>query len=668
MASRVQEWASAGRYRARRMDDAAAPGDEELAADAAGGHGDDHDQGGDSGHGGHGAGVVILALGALGIVFGDIGTSPLYAFREAFEHQDLAVTETNALGVASIAFWALIVIISIKYLFLVMRADNHGEGGILALTALVTPRSRGARISALVLLGVFGTALLYGDGLITPAISVLSAVEGFEIASSAVDDLVIPIAVAILVVLFLVQKRGTGTVGKVFGPVMVLWFIVLGVLGAAAVFDHPAVLEAVNPVNIVQFFSAEPTKAFLALGSIFLVVTGGEALYADMGHFGRKPIAFAWYWIVLPGLVLNYFGQAALLIGEPEAIESPFYRLAPEWAIIPLAVLATMASVIASQALISGAFSLTVQAIQLDYLPRLRILHTSGEHRGQVYVPLVNWLLMIGCVGLVVGFQTSSNLAAAYGIAVTTTMVITSILFYVVARRQWGWSTPKAVLIVAPLLAVDSAFLAANVPKIPAGGWFPILVAALLLVQMVTWRRGRELLAARMRRGEKTISATLDEHPDVVRVPGTAVFLFKDLGQTPPALENNLRHNKVLHENTMVVAVETANRPRVDPAERVEVGADERGVRQVRVLFGFMEEADVPAALESSPAVGLSEEDDDDTTYFLARESVLATELPGMHPVFEQLYMLLHRGSDSASRFFKLPPERVFEVGTHVEI
>ncbi|MBI5088038.1 MAG: KUP/HAK/KT family potassium transporter, partial [Actinobacteria bacterium] len=401
-----------------------------------------------------------MALGALGVVFGDIGTSPLYAFREAFEHHHLTVDKTNALGLASVAFWALVVIISIKYIGFVMRADNRGEGGILALTALVMPKTPARRrTAALVTLGVFGTALLYGDGLITPAISVLSAVEGFEVASSAVDGVVIPLAVIILVGLFVVQRRGTGAVGRVFGPIMVLWFTTLGGLGLHQVILEPSVLQAVNPINMVHYFAAEPGKAFLSLGSIFLVVTGGEALYADMGHFGRKPIALIWYSLVLPGLLLNYFGQAALLIRDPSAIESPFYRMAPDVMIWPLAILATMASVIASQALISGAFSLTVQAVQLDYLPRVEIRHTSGEHQGQVYVPLVNWLLMLGCVGLVLGFQTSSRLAGAYGIAVTSVMVITTLLFFRIARDKWHWSVLKAGAVVLPLLAIDMCFL-----------------------------------------------------------------------------------------------------------------------------------------------------------------------------------------------------------------
>jgi len=609
-----------------------------------------------------------LALGALGVVFGDIGTSPLYAFREAFEHQDLPVIESNALGVASIAFWALIVIISIKYLALVMRADNHGEGGILALTALVMPRtSGGRRVAGLVLLGIFGTALLYGDGLITPAISVLSAVEGFEVASSAFEAWVIPVACAILVGLFLVQRKGTEAVGRVFGPVMVVWFAVLGLLGLRQILEHPGVLEAINPLHIVELFQNEPTKGFLALGSIFLVVTGGEALYADMGHFGRRPIAQAWYVFVLPGLVLNYFGQAALLSHDPEAIENPFYRLAPEWGVTPLAVLATMASVIASQALISGAFSLTVQAVQLDYLPRLTVLHTSEHHKGQVYVPLVNWALMIGSVGLVLGFRSSSNLAAAYGIAVTATMVITTVLFFVVARRRWGWPLARTTLVVTPLLLVDSAFLAANVPKIPAGGWFPLLVGVVLLVQMATWRQGRQLVAAHLRRGERRAADLIDETPDVKVVEGTAIFLFKDPGQAPPALVSNLRHNRVRHADTYLLSIEITDAPHVDDADRRTLFALRPGLHQVVLSYGYLDEIDVPAELThrngDDPPV-----DDGHATYFVGREAVTQGDIEGMHPALEHLYVLLHRGSDSATRFFKLPTDRVFEVGTSVEI
>jgi KUP system potassium uptake protein len=613
-----------------------------------------------------GAGAVLL--GALGVVFGDIGTSPLYAFREAFEHQDLPVVETNALGVASIAFWALIVIISIKYLALVMRADNHGEGGILALTALVLGKaSNGRRVTGLVLLGVFGTALLYGDGLITPAISVVSAVEGFEVASSAFEAWVVPLACVILVGLFMVQRRGTEAVGRVFGPIMVVWFATIGVLGLLQVVQHPGVLEAVNPVHIVDLFRSEPRKGFLALGSIFLVVTGGEALYADMGHFGRRPITRAWYGIVLPGLVCNYFGQAALLIDDPGAIENPFYRLAPEWGITPLAVLATLASVIASQALISGAFSLTVQAVQLDYLPRLKVLHTSHHHRGQVYVPLVNWGLMIGSVGLVIGFRTSSHLAAAYGIAVTTTMVITTILLFVVARTRWGWSRAKAVLVVTPLLLVDSAFLAANLPKIPHGGWLPLLIGLVLLVQMATWRRGRELVAARIRRADRSAADVFDEYHDVVTVDGTAVFLFKDAGQAPPALINNLRHNKVRHAHTYLLAILITDAPYADDEDRRTITTLRPGLDQVILRFGYLDDLDVPTQLALVEQDGRPI-DVADATYFVGREAVRQGDLEGMHPAFEHLYTVLHRSADSATRFFKLPDDRVFEVGTQVEL
>jgi KUP system potassium uptake protein len=626
-----------------------------------------------SGHGGagggHGArlGTAALAFGALGVVFGDIGTSPLYAIRESFDHQDLEAARVNAFGVASLAFWALVIVICIKYLTLVMRADNRGEGGILALTALIMPKGQARRRSgALVMIGVFGCCLLYGDGLITPSISVLSAVEGFSVASPAVEDYVIPIACVILVGLFILQPKGTGKIGRIFGPVMVVWFSVLAILGVRQILRQPAVLTAVNPINIVHFFAQHPGKSFLALGSIFLVVTGGESLYADMGHFGRRPITLVWYGLVLPALLLNYFGQAALVMDTNE-VGALFYRMAPDWGIMPLAILATMASAIASQALIAGAFSLTVMAVQLDYLPRVAIRHTSGEHQGQVYVPLVNWALMVGCIGLVLGFRNSSNLAAAYGIAVTTTMLITTTIFFQVARQRWGWSRAKALLVVVPLFSVDLAFLAANIPKIPSGGWFPLVIAAGLLVQMATWRKGRSLVAARIHRGERPISEVLDETADVKRVAGTAVFMFKDLGKAPPALVNNLRHNKVLHRTTLIVSIGTEEVPRVRPAERVEITKVEPGVYQVLLRFGFMEEPDVPAALSAIRVRGL-DFDPDDVTYFIGRESIVAGKAPGMNPLAEHLFVLLNRGADSASRFFNLPADRVFEVGSQVEI
>jgi KUP system potassium uptake protein len=451
----------------------------------------------------------------------------------------------------------------------------------------------------------------------------------------------------------------------VFSPIMIVWFTVIGALGLRQVLRNPSVLRAISPSYGIELFIDHPWRAFLALGSIFLVVTGGEALYADMGHFGRRPIQISWYMVVLPALLLNYFGQAALLADDPEAIESPFYNLAPDWGITPLAILATMATVIASQALITGAYSLTTQAVQLDYLPRLKILHTSAQHIGQVYVPLVNWLLMIGCVGLVIGFRTSSALASAYGIAVTTTMMITTLLFYRVVRDRWGWSTLRSVATLAPLMLVDAAFLAANVPKIPTGGWFPLAVGFGLVIQMTTWRRGRELVAARIRRGERPMKA-LDAH--VARVPGTAVYLFKDAGAAPPALVANLEHNKVLHETTLLLSVSVAEVPRVDPENRVTYTAIGPGIHQLELLFGFMDEPDVPDALATMDVIPDFQFDLSTTTFFLGREAVGAGKVPGMHPWREELFVLLNRGAASASRFFNLPPDRVFEVGTQVEI
>jgi KUP system potassium uptake protein len=624
-------------------------------------------------HRAHG-GTLALAFGTLGIVFGDIGTSPLYSFRESIHPAELELGTTTAYGLASLAFWALVIVISLKYLLLVMRADNHGEGGILALTSLILP-SEGQAVTrigaAVVTLGVFGTALLYGDGLITPAISVVSAVEGFEVATDAFDAWVVPVSCVILIALFAVQQRGTAGIARVFSPVMVMWFGVLGVLGINQISKHPEVLRAVSPTYAVDLFVAHPWKAFISLGSVFLVVTGGEALYADMGHFGRKPITYAWYAIVLPGLVLNYFGQAALLAegsGQIEESYRPFYEMAPDWAITPLAVLATMATVIASQALISGAFSLTVQAVQLDYLPRLAITHTSERHIGQVYVPLVNWLLMLGCVGLVIAFQTSTRLANAYGIAVTTTMLITTLIFYRFVRDKWEWSTLKALIVLAPFFVVDTAFLAANVPKIPSGGWFALLVGFGLVIQMTTWRKGRQLVADRIRRGERPMQEVANEaiEAHVARVPGVAVYLFKDEGAAPPALLSNLRHNKVLHDDVLLVSVHTEDLPRVlDEADRFTVNELGHRIRQVRINYGFMEEPDVPAALSQLPYDDI---DISTATYFLGRESVAAGKAPGMHPYREELFVLLNRGAANASRFFKLPADQVFEVGTHVEI
>ncbi len=617
------------------------------------------------------AGTAALALGALGVVYGDIGTSPLYSFKEAFTEKShtMTVDTINVYGICSLAFWALVIIISVKYLLLVMRADNKGEGGILALTALVMPKrgSNATKAGLLVSLGVFGTALLYGDGIITPAISVLSAVEGLEEVSPSFASWVLPIAIIILLGLFMVQSRGTGTVGKVFGPIMMVWFATLALLGLSKIIPEPGIISSVNPVYAFRYFTHESGKAFLSLGSIFLVVTGGEALYADMGHFGRRPITIGWYAMVLPSLLLNYWGQGAFLLANPEDIESVFFRMAPDQLLIPIVLLATCATVIASQALISGVFSLTAQAVQLDYLPRIQIRHPSQSHSGQIYVPLVNWGLMIACIGLVLGFRTSSNLAAAYGIAVTMTMAITTLIFFKVLTDRWSWSRFRAFAICIPLFVIELGFLGANIIKIPHGGWFALAVGIILMVQMQTWRRGRILVAERIHRGERPIEEVLDETEDVKRVSGTAVFLFKDLGKAPPALVNNLKHNKVLHKCTLIVAIETAEEPRVAPEDRAHITKVAPGVFQVQITFGFMDEPDVPAVLSKLSHFGL-EYDEEDVTYFLGHESIVAGKAPGMNPLQEHLFVWLNRGADSAGRFFNLPTDRVFEVGSRVEI
>jgi len=617
--------------------------------------------------------LLALSLGALGIVYGDIGTSPLYAMRESFEaHGGLDVVEENVLGILSLIFWSLVVVISIKYLVFVMRADNHGEGGILALTALIAPRKGrvpGRTRWILILIGLFGTALLYGDGMITPAISVLSAVEGVRVATPVLEPYVIPTAVVILLGLFLIQRHGTGTVGSVFGPVMILWFSTLALLGLTHIATAPRVLAAINPVHAARFFSAHGFHGFLALGSVFLVVTGSEALYADMGHFGKRPIQLSWYFVVLPALLLNYFGQGALLIHRPEAITNPFYLLAPSWALWPMVLLATAATIIASQALISGAFSLTMQAVQLGYLPRVRILHTSAHEVGQVYIPSVNWVLMVATIGLVVGFRSSAGLAAAYGIAVSMTMVITTLLFFVVTRERWRWAVPLAAAVSGGFLVVDLAYFGANVFKIPDGGWFPVVVGLLIFTLMTTWKRGRELVARRLRAGELPIErfiASIAKKPPL-RVPGTAVYMFSRTGATPPSLLANMRHNEVLHETIVVLSIVTEDVPRIPPARRTEVWPLGLGFYQVVLRYGFLEEPDVPRALAElvHPELGI---DPRDTTYVLGRETVLATERPGMALWRERLFALMARNATNAARFFKLPADRSLEIGMHVEI
>ena len=613
----------------------------------------------------------MLAFGALGIVYGDIGTSPIYAIRETFDNAGLDATTQSAYGVASVVFWALVIVISIKYLSMVMRADNHGEGGILAFTALVAPSKGNAKgvLAAVVTLGVFGTALLYGDGLITPAISVLSAVEGFEVASTAFQHFVIPISIVILVGLFAVQRHGTARISSVFGPVMLVWFGTLGVLGLNQVVRHPGVVRAVSPTYAVDFFVNQPGNAFVALGSIFLVVTGGEALYADMGHFGRRPIQFSWYVLVLPALLLNYFGQAALVVADPETVESPFYRLAPSWAILPLAVLATCATVIASQALdlrsvlahgAGGAARLSpshadhphvAASRRPDLCPGRQLAVDDRVCRTRAGVPDVEQ----SGVGL---RHRRHDDDADHDVAVLPR-----------CPRPVGWSLARTFAVCIPLFVVDIAFLSANFVKIASGGWFPLLVGLILVVLMTTWRKGRQLVAARIHRGERPIEVVVHEAvvADAARVPGIAVYMFKDAGAAPPALIANITHNHVLHQLTLMVSVETDDIPRVPAAERLTTRKVGSGIQQVTLRFGYLDDPDVPSALALLQLPG-QDFDPDTVTYFIGRESVSATKAPGMHPARERLFVAMNRSAGSATRFFSLPVDRVFEVGTLVEI
>lgn len=617
--------------------------------------------------------LLITSLGALGVVFGDIGTSPLYAFRESFHAaEDLAVNEQSVLGMLSLMFWALILVVTVKYLIFVMRADNHGEGGILALTALAAEDSvKGlkAKTSGLVIIGLFGTALLYGDGVITPAISVLSAVEGLEVVAPDLDSFVVPVAAVIILALFMIQRQGTARVGAVFGPVMIVWFATLAILGVGQIVTNPKVLLAVSPTYAIELITAHPVMSFLALGAVFLVVTGSEALYADMGHFGRSPIRLAWISLVLPALLLNYFGQGALLISRPDAISNPFYALAPGWFRVPLIILATMATVIASQALISGAFSLTQQAVQLGYLPRMDVDHTSPREIGQIYMGTVNYLLMLACIIVVFAFGSSSNLAAAYGVAVTTTMVITTALLYVVMRTKWGWSPLLAGSLSAAFMIIDLAFFGANIIKVPAGGWFPLVLGLLVMATMLAWRTGRARLTTRMRAGELSIErfiGSIIQHPQE-RVPGTAVFLTRELGVTPPPLLTNLRNNNVLHETILLVTVQWEPRPRVHRAQRATVHDLGEGFYQILLRFGFMEVPTVPAALADITLADFGF-DPEDAFYVIGKETVIPSDERWLLRLRDRLFALMQRNATNAATFFDLPSEEVIEVGVQVRM
>jgi KUP system potassium uptake protein len=617
--------------------------------------------------------LLALSVGALGVVYGDIGTSPLYALRQAFDGQHaMAVTAVNVLGVLSLILWSLIVIVSIKYLVFVMRADNKGEGGILSLMAMVQSGRRVGGLSprhVVLTIGIFGAALMYGDSVITPAISVLSAVEGLGVAAPALERWVIPLAIVILFGLFYIQSRGTARVGAVFGPIMILWFITIAVLGLMEIVTRPSVLAAVSPHYAVRFFLENRSAGFLVLGAVFLAVTGGEALYADMGHFGVRPIRMVWFAFVLPSLLLNYFGQGALLLNDPASAASPFYHLAPAWALFPLIILATVAAVIASQAVISGAFSLTRQAIQLGYSPRMQIEHTSSREMGQIYVKTVNTALAIVTVLLVLGFGSSSRLAAAYGVAVAGEMVLTTLLLYLLLREGWQWSLPRAAALCGVFLVVDVVFFAANALKIPHGGWVPLAIAFSLYLLMTTWKKGREILSRRMQ--EKTVPlklllADLAAEPPV-RVPGTAVFMYGSADGTPPALVLNLTHNKVLHEKIVFLTVMTEDVPHVGQDQRATVRRSGKGFHSVVAHYGFMQDPDIDEILAACKANGLSIPLEG-TTFFLGRETLIASDRPGMAMWRERLFSFMSRNALRATAFFKIPPNQVFEVGAYVEL
>jgi len=633
----------------------------------------------------HGTRLSALALGALGVVYGDIGTSPLYALKEAFTgSHGLAPTPANVYGVLSLVFWSLNFVISFKYIGFVMRADNRGEGGILALLALV--RSRGARgrgQAVLVALGLFGAALLYGDGVITPAISVLGAIEGLEVAAPALAHVVVPLSVLILVALFWFQRHGTDRIGRAFGPIMLVWFLSLAVLGVRGIGMHPEVLRAMNPWYALDFFVEDGLRGFLILGAVVLVVTGGEALYADMGHFGRRPIQLAWFGVALPALLLNYFGQAALLVETP-GVENPFFALVPEWFLYPMIIIAAMAAVVASQALISGAFSLTRQAVQLGYSPRVTIVHTSRTEVGQIYVPEVNQALAVACILLVIGFESSSNLAAAYGIAVTGTMIITTILFYRVARDRWQWSLPVAGTLCGLFLVVDLAFFGANIVKFVDGGWFPVVVAAGVYTLMSTWKRGRDRVNALASESSLPIDLLLSDfaaHPPV-RVPGTAVFLTSAIDVAPAVLLHHLKHNRSLHQRVILLSMVTEEVPQVEPGHRLESASLGQGFWRVVGHYGFMESPDVPALLTHMDAV----ESPDvparvfltQSSFYLGRDTLIAVRAPrarrgpgAPRPMSywrRVLFIVMTRNAQSATTFFGLPPNRVVELGAQIQI
>ena len=614
-----------------------------------------------------------LALAALGVVYGDIGTSPLYALKEVFgnAHHPVPITPDNVLGILSLVVWALIIVVTGKYVLFIMRADNRGEGGIMALMALALRKEKAGslRRRVIVTLGLFGAALFYGDGVVTPAVSVLSAVEGLEVITPAFKPFVIPLALSVLIFLFCIQRHGTARVGKLFGPVMLLWFVVLAVLGLANIIAQPGVLRALNPSWGGSFLMTNPGIGFLSLGAVVLSLTGAEALYADMGHFGRKPIQLAWITLVLPALMINYFGQGALLLADPAAVANPFYLLAPEWALLPLVILSTVATVIASQAVISGAFSMTLQAMQLGFLPRFQVRHTSESEMGQIFLPAINWLLLVGVVALVIGFGSSSNLAAAYGIAVTGTMLITNLLAFVVARNQWGWKPWQAFFFVLPFLIIDLAFFSANSLKIADGGWFPLAFGLFVFAVMTTWKRGREVLHDKLGQDAIDLAPFIQSLAlgGATRVPGTAVFLTGRPQGVPRAMLHSLKHYKVLHERMVIVTIRIFDVPYVPEIDRVEVTDLGESFWQVTVQYGFKDEPDLPAALAQCAHFGL-EFEMMDTSFFLGRETLVPRFGGEMAYWRVLLFALMFRNASSLTAFFKIPSNRVVELGSQVVI
>ena len=614
---------------------------------------------------------VALTLAALGVVYGDIGTSPLYALKEVFggAHNPVPITPQNILGILSLFFWSLMIVVTLKYVSFIMRANNEGEGGIVALMTLATDRKDGKSLRNLFLvtLGLIGAAFFYGDGVITPAISVLSAVEGLELITPNFKPFIVPISIIIIVGLFVFQRKGTASVGALFGPIMIVWFVVLAILGISGIVEHPEVLMAVNPLHGLAFLAANPVLGFFALGSVVLCITGAEALYADMGHFGIKPIQVGWLYMVLPTLVINYFGQGALLLSDPAAIENPFFLLAPEWALTPLVILATIATVIASQAVISGAFSMTKQAMSLGYTPRMEVLHTSEDEIGQIYVPAINWFLMVSIIFLILGFQSSSNLAAAYGIAVTGTMFITNILAISVATRLWGWNPFRAFLGALPFLLIDGCFFAANSLKIPDGGWFPLVFGLIVFIVFSTWKRGRDLVRIRMSDDAmelKAFTASLDEG-GVDRVEGTAIFLVSDSKYVPQALLHSLKHYKVIHKHVIFLNVQLDTVPYVSNANRIEIEQLSSTFWNVNMHFGFKDDINIPDALKHCKIPGVSF-DLMDTSYFLGRETLIPKIKSDMAYWRELLFVFMYRNSDSATSFYRLPSNRVVELGSQV--